>query len=245
MQAYQKERRIKEMTNEIKEFHPFLKDFLRMLPNVKYVEYTHGQSEFGADFVAVTEDTTLSQETYIGVVAKAVQIKQSDIDEIKRQIDECINLPRYINNGKKKIDIDTVWLITSQEITENAKTKAGRYLQGKSVRIIDSEKIVELIDKHFPDYWEGMSTEVVSLIQKVRTKVVEEDKRYRLIPNLDPAFFIEPEVYRVNKREHDYSNSDIKKIIENVNIYELVRKERFIILEAPMGYGKSKLLTGC
>jgi len=51
MQAYQKERKIKEITDEVREMHPFLKDFLRMLPNVKSVEYTHGQSEFGADLL--------------------------------------------------------------------------------------------------------------------------------------------------------------------------------------------------
>lgn len=242
MQAYQKERKIKEMTDEINEMHPFLKDFLRMLPNVKYVEYTHGQSEFGADFVVIIEDTTFATENYVGVVAKATQIKQQDIDGIVRQVDECINIPRFINNGKKKINIDRVWMITTQDFTENAKTKASMYFKGKSVQIIDAERIVELIDKHYPDYWNGISTEVVSLLQKVRTKVMEEDKRYCLIPNLDPAFFIEPDVYRVNKKDHDYSGSDIKNIIENVNVYELVRKEKFIILEAPMGYGKSKLL---
>jgi len=210
-----------------------------MLPNIKYVEYTHGQSEFGADFILITENSTLSREEYIGVIAKSKQIKQPDVHEIDRQITECLKISRNIHNGEKKIFLNSVWVITSQTFTQNAKDAISALMTYRA-QLIDAEEIVVLLDRYYPDYWEGLSVEVLSMIQKTQAKANEEDRRHCLIPNLDPSFFIEPEI--VSYQECVYFKKPPKIKVEKINIYDTIQREKFILLEAPMGYGKSKLL---
>ena len=66
---------IESLDNEVKELHPFLSDLFNTLPDVKHVEYTHGNTEYGSDFILIAEDTTLLKETYIGVVVKSKKVQ--------------------------------------------------------------------------------------------------------------------------------------------------------------------------
>ncbi len=42
----------------------------KILPNVEYVEHTHGKDEFGADIVIAKRDDVFSVEEYVGVIVK-------------------------------------------------------------------------------------------------------------------------------------------------------------------------------
>ncbi|MCT4628683.1 hypothetical protein [Winogradskyella sp.] len=100
--------KLESYAHEVNEFHPFLQNFLGQIPTIKHVEYTHGNREYGADFILIVEDEILLKETYIGVVVKSKKILQSDVDNIERQINESFRLPKIIFNGKKKVSLDTV-----------------------------------------------------------------------------------------------------------------------------------------
>ena len=232
---------IEQFNDEVNELHPFLKDLLNKFPDIKHVEYTHGNYEYGCDFVLIREDTILMMEKYIGVIVKSKKIHQDDVDLIERQINEAFKLDRIILNGQKKIKIDNVWFITNKNITKNAQEKISGYFKERDISFISSDHLVKYIDKYFPEYWNNMTANISNHIIKIRTIVAEEDKRYTIIPHLDPEFYIEPDIIKWNNDGYTHQKSK-SKILEHINIKEAIEKERFIIIEAEMGFGKSKLI---
>ncbi len=99
-------KRIKSITNEVKEFHPILNELFIRLPDVSNVYYTHGPNEMGADFIIEKFDNTLSTNEYIGVIAKIGKVSQnhSSIDE---QIKEC-SVDRKVHGGTRKIYLNQI-----------------------------------------------------------------------------------------------------------------------------------------
>src|SRR4051812_37354035 len=97
----EKQDRLNQLTNEVKDFHPLLELLLPKLDNVNQVEYAHGREEKGADFLLSKSDTTLGGIEYVGVIAKVDKIT-SDISKIEQQIKEC-GMPRQFEAGKKTI----------------------------------------------------------------------------------------------------------------------------------------------
>jgi len=241
MDQNSKIRAIDKLNDEVNQFHPFLNDLFNKFPDIKNVDYTHGSSEYGCDFILTREDTLLMMEKYIGVIVKSTKIHQDDIDSIERQINEAFRIEKIILNGQKKIKIDNVWFITNKNITKNAQDKISNYFKERDITFISSDHLVKYIDKYFPEYWHNMTANISNHITKIRTIVAEEDKRYTLIPQLDPDFYLEPDII---KRNNDgYNNQKSKNnIFEHINIKEAVEKEKFIIVEAEMGFGKSKLI---
>jgi len=241
MDQNSKIRAIEQFSNEVNELHPFLKDLFTKFPDIKHVDYTHGNSEYGCDFILTREDTILMMEKYIGVIVKSTKIHQNDIDTIHRQINESFRIMKPILNGQKKIKIDSVWFITNKSITKNAQEKISVYFQDRDISFISIEHLVKYIDKYFPEYWHSMTANVSNHLIKVRTMIAEEDKRYTLIPQLDPGFYIEPDI--IKRNNEGYSKQKAKnKIFEHIEIKESIEKEKFTIIEADMGFGKSKLI---
>jgi hypothetical protein len=230
---------IEQFNDEVNELHPFLRDLFSKFPDIKNVEYTHGNSEYGCDFVLMREDTTLMMEKYIGVVVKSTKIQQNDIETIERQISESFRIQKIVLNGQKKININNVWFITNKNITNNAQVKISEYFKDRDISFISVDKLVDYIDKYFPEYWSNMTVNISNHITKIRTIVAEEDKRYTIIPHLDPEFYIEPDIIKWNNDGYVHKKSK-NKILEHIDIKEAIERERFIIIEAEMGFGKSK-----
>ena len=99
-------KKIRDLNNEVKDFHPLLKDLLPKLPAVISVFYTHGEHEMGADFIVKLRDATLDSEEYAGLIVKCKNINQDHTD-IERQIDEC-SIARRIDGGKKNIFLNQI-----------------------------------------------------------------------------------------------------------------------------------------
>src|SRR5258708_6781401 len=104
------EERFKTIKDEVGDLHPLLQQLLPNLPTVQSVEYTHGTSEFGGDFVLRKLDEALNETQYVGIIAKMDKITQ-DFTDVERQIDEC-TMPRVIGNGKQKVVLNSIWIIT-------------------------------------------------------------------------------------------------------------------------------------
>ena len=60
-------------------------------------------------------DDILGDAFYIGVIAKVDKITQN-FKGIERQIDECA-IPRTFMGGKRKINLEEVWVITTKSIS--------------------------------------------------------------------------------------------------------------------------------
>ena len=241
MDRSSKIRTIEQLNDEVNELHPFLKDLFAKFPDIKHIEYTHGNFEYGCDFVLVREDTMLLVEKYIGVIVKSTKVNQSGIETIERQINESFKMKKIILNGQKKIKIGSAWFVTNKTITKNAQDKIFEYFQDKDIIFISVEQLVDYTDRYFSEYWHDMTVAVSNHIAKTRAIIAEEDKRYTLIPHLDPEFYIEPDIIKKNNDVY-FKQKGKDKFFEYVNIKEAIEKERFIIVEAGMGFGKSKLI---
>lgn len=156
--------KIESYSDEVNDFHPFLKTFLGKIPKIKHVEYTHGNREYGADFILIIEDEILLQETYIGVVVKSTKIKQSNVDEIERQIKESFLMPKIIFNGQKEVSLDTVWVLTNKYITPDAKGKIKVYFQNKkNIKFIDIDMLVNLVSKHYQEFIDKIKADIFTI----------------------------------------------------------------------------------
>lgn len=234
-----KQNRIREMADEVKQFHPLLKDLLPKLPNVSNVAYTHGQSEMGADFVVTRIDLTLGREEHIGVIVKCGDIRQNH-DDVKRQIEEC-SVPRKVDGGKKKIYLDEIWVVTNGGISENAKEKIHETYRDKKVTFVWDETLIKLINNHFPEYWENVDKNIGLYLSSVGRRLQDLNSKFNLAEMTDGSdFYIEQEVIQINLDAQ--KKFRVSKTNKPVKLAEVLSKERFVMVEAGMGYGKSRLL---
>ncbi|CAH1000956.1 hypothetical protein LEM8419_01969 [Neolewinella maritima] len=157
------EEKIKSYKKEVTEFHPFLKNFLPKVPHIKHVEYTHGNSEYGVDFILIEEDDKLKSEKYIGVIVKTGKIRQSSVEGIERQIRESFKMPKIVFNGSKEVNLKTVWLISNDTITSNARRKIFKYFREVNIEVIDSLLLSRLVAFHHPEYINGLVENVFAI----------------------------------------------------------------------------------
>jgi len=236
-EKYKKEK-ISNINDEVKEFHPLLNSLFKKMIEISNVEYTHGQQEMGADFILTRCDALLDNIEYIAIVVKCVSIKQN-FDDVKRQIEECFLVERKTENAKKKIYVSSVWVITSKNISENAKEKIYSLYKDKKISFIDCEKLISLIDKYYKEYWTIDTISISEYFKKVRDQIEKFDKMGQIIP-IDENFYI-PQDVELHK---EYGSSFIlsKKKRRSVNIFDEVLSSKISILQGDMGFGKSKLL---
>lgn len=229
--------KVKALNDEVRELHPVLRELFHNLPTISAVNYTQGSREFGADFVLTKRDEMLMEEDYVGVIVKSVPIKQNH-DEIRRQIREC-EIPRVIEGGKKNIHITEIWVITSKEITKNAQETLHHEYKNTKIRFFDADKLVGLIDRHYPRYWEFTSIKLNKYIADQKEKLERAEGQHSLVPSrvgrIDiPHQIISSPLYSRRKfKTTKYKPSTLTN--------ELA-KQKFLIIEGGMGSGKSEML---
>lgn len=234
-----KQNKIRALVDEVKQLHPVLKDLFPKLPNISNVAYTHGQSEMGADFVITRIDQTLGREEYIGVIVKCGDIRQN-FDDVERQIKEC-SVPRKVDGGKKNIYLNDIWVVTNGGISNNAKEKIHQTYNDKNIAFIWDETLIELLNKHFPEYWENVDRNIGLYLSSVGRRLQDLNAKYSLAEMADSGdFYIEQEVVRINLEAQ--KKFRVSKTNKPEKLAEVLSQERFVMVEAGMGYGKSRLL---
>lgn len=231
-------RKVKNISDEVNELHPLLDVLFKNVNNIQSVEYTHGNREFGADFVLTRIDNIIGDVNYIGIIAKKDAITQTTISsEITRQIEEC-SIKRLIKGGKKEIVLSEIWVVTSKNITANARTKIHHTYQASKIQFLDADKLCELINKYIPNYWYDINISESDILNQIGRHNAELDKSMSLIHTDDKCFYIEQEIVEVYASEY---KSKIKKH-DKIDIYKEVETNKYVIIEGGMGAGKSKLL---
>lgn len=231
--------RIDAMQDEVLELHPLLRTLLPKLPDVTNVEYTHGPTEMGADFIVHKNNPTLGTIEYLGVIGKIGRIVQ-DFSELERQIEECA-LPRFILGGKEKIRLDEIWVIATGIITRGAQEKIHEKYSVRKISFLDSSRLAKLVDKYMPYFWTGLSIEAGEYLVKLKLRNEEEDRALSLLPILPSNLYIEQDLYSfppIRYRLKALPHTAPKK----VKIEELFDQSELVLIEGGMGSGKSKLL---
>ena len=237
----QKIARIQALKDEVNELHPLLQKLFPLLPNVIRVEYTHGSNEKGADFVIARSDEVAGGEEYIGVIVKAGDIRQN-FDDVERQIKEC-SLPRTFDGGKKKIILCEIWVVASGGITNNAQEKINDQFADKKIKLIWDERLAQLVDKYVPIFWANVEANLGYYLGAVSRQVDDLIHRTGFLDVALADFYVEQDLRRVELDPKKQFSFKSKNRLEQLS--EIVNKERFVLVEAAMGFGKSRLLRQC
>ena len=232
--------KLTDLKDEVRELHPLLQKLLPKLEAVIDVEYTHGKEEFGADFVISQKDKVFEYINYIGIIAKTTKIVQ-DFTDIERQIDEC-NIPRTFFNGKEKIRINEIWVITTQHVTKGAQEKIHDKFQSRKIIFIDGIRLTKLVDTYIPSFWNQVILEIGEYLSTTKNKNIEIDKKLSLLPLENQELYVQQDIYNVDNFDNFKKVSPHKRNKQKVDIYCEIDKNNMIIIEGGMGSGKSKLL---
>lgn len=237
---YKKEK-LSSINDEVQEFHPVLDALFKNMKDITRVEYTHGQFEFGADFILTKIDQILKETEYIGIIAKINNITQSNLIDIERQIQET-ETHRYSSNGKKEIYISEVWVVTNGTISHNAQQLIHDKYKSKKIKFIDAELLIKLIDEYIKYFWLDISIKISDLINKIYFQNEEIDKSQSLIQSNGNNFYIEQDILEAYDSLYHSDKKRKMKKRRIVDIDELISNEDFILIEGGMGSGKSKLM---
>ena len=239
MDFNEKKARIEKITDEVNELHPLLENTLPKLPNVKSWEYTHGQFERGADFIIEVENATTGRRSHIGVVVKCGKIGSGKVTDVEEQIKECSEERAY--KVLNRVRCTEVWVFSSGGYSERAKEKLQSRFPGRSVEFFGPEDIAHYVDNHFNFYWDDIPHEIGTYFQQLRSKLEAIDNSTSLIDGSSNGnVYIDLDTYeRVNKRYTHTGNT--KPSIKTIDFLKEACSTEFGLLEAEMGFGKSRL----
>ena len=232
--------RLDNITDEVAQLHPLLLQLLPKLPSVTEVEYTHGPSEMGADFVFARLDDALNTTRYVAVIAKTGRIRQ-DHSEIDRQITECA-IPRLFQGGTRKVRIDEIWIIVTGTVTRNAQEKIHATYRVQNIQFIDGPRLEALIDKHLPFFWTHIPVEIGSYLNTLRLEVEDWERALSFIPSTDTPSYVEPDIEKTEFLPYELKYRRPKPPTK-INIHDEIDHNPVLIIEASLGLGKSALFA--
>ncbi|WP_409475880.1 NACHT domain-containing protein [Stenotrophomonas sp. Y-13] len=229
--------KINSLSDEVRQLHPVLRVLFPRLPNILSVEYRQGPREMGADFVLEKTDATLLTTEYIGVIVKTGKIKQ-DHSEIDRQIEEC-ELERTFGSGKKKVHISEIWVVSNDSISQGAQDKINHKYKNKSIKFIPGERLLELINKFYEEYWTDVSVGIGDYFRRLEAST----KSLSLVsPEIGTSSEIKVERQLVEYLgASDYQRRQRK--LRRFSMQGVLDQGRYTLIEASMGAGKSTLLA--
>lgn len=117
------------------------------------IHYTHGNNEYGKDFIMSTYNE-FSSKIYYGLQIKFGKIKggaSSEIDMIINQIDDAFKMPFKNLADSNNCYINYLYVITNDFFTENAKEKILNKIFPPiqaSVKFLDGDDIDILLNKY-------------------------------------------------------------------------------------------------
>lgn len=233
------ESKLEKIEDEVKELHPLLNNLFPKINGILRTEYTHGQSEKGADFILeAKKEIPLQMIYYIGVIVKSDIITDNtrDIHTIEEQVKKCLEQDYIFSNGRKKIRLNEIWIITSKRITNPAKNTIEIRFRSNNLCFYTGKDLAQLMLTYTPNYWIHESASVTNYLTTINKSIREFDNKIEIKLPDGKELYVQPTIYE----EINYGDRDRKK--KEIDIHKKIKEESFIMLEGKFGAGKSKLL---
>ena len=237
------EKQLGSLKSEVKDLHPHLREFFGKINDVKHVEYTHGPNEWGADFILTKEDSIIDEIRYVGVIVKNKSINQSDVDEVTKQIKECVTIERSINNGANKVRMNDVWVIANGNISNNAKEKIGKTEPMPGVTYIDRKKLASMMKKHgYNSICDDLPASVSICLSK-QSSLAEKLKNQSVGLGIFETenIFIDQKVIKMEPWQYIHRKAGKHKY-RAILAKSAVEENHTLLLYGEPGSGKSKML---
>lgn len=225
---------------EVSDFHPLLNSLFPKLPRVVDVKYTHGQQEWGADFVLTRTDDITELNEYIGAIVKIGKLHQN-ISEILQQIREC-DEERIGPDSKKRIRLDEIWIVVNETITSGAEKNIQREFSTRKIKFYQSKDLIRLIDKHLPNFWYELPLETGEYLKYLADKIDRIEIETSLISIGEPVYINQEIIESDWDTKNKYKKNKKVSPKPKVKIINEILKNKVIFIEADAGFGKSKLL---
>ena len=199
---------LKGISKEV-DIHTLLSELLPEM-GLKNVIITHekgGESEYGKDLICSFDNSIDETTEWWAFVVKKGTIRGNsyEIQNIIAQIKECFDY-EYKNEikGLRVVRINKVKVVTNDHFSNVAKEKIqqSKDFKNANVDFWDAEKLLSLIEKHYPQYWVKGS--------KTYKKYVEEFKKFVAVDSMSKTLGI--------------SNKKINKILDCVIEPKLVER---------------------
>ncbi|MGR3913367.1 MAG: NACHT domain-containing protein [Gammaproteobacteria bacterium] len=237
------QRALAKLKREVDDLHPHLLEFLGRIASVTHVEYTHGQNEWGADFVLTEQDSLTGNSTYVGVVVKNGDITQSKFDDVLKQIEECKHA-RPIDNGGQMVRMNRVWVIANGTISKNVKEKIydARMI---GVEFTDRKELSALMAQHNYSPSEGLPTNIAICLakQSALASALKKESISLGIAGQEPIF-MDQMVIRKEPFQYVQKNVHNKrtKADAKVSVHKALDNNHSLVIHGEPGCGKSKML---
>ncbi|WP_157256673.1 hypothetical protein [Methyloversatilis discipulorum] len=190
--------KLKNISDEVGALHPLLRAVFSTDKTITRLEYTHGQSEMGADFILARLDPTLGDENYVGVIAKCGSIKQDHTD-IRRQIEECA-VERYFDGGKRKIYLNEIWIVCNGAVSHGAERKIHEDYKNRNIKFIDIDRLAALVDQNYPHFWNEIPTNLGLYLQNALIETTKAES-YNTLGANSVAIEVTQELYEIEQTQ--------------------------------------------
>jgi len=238
------ERVLAKLKREVNDLHPHLRAFLGKIKSVNHVEYTHGQNEWGADFVLTEQNSLTGNSTYVGVVVKNGDITQSTFDDVLRQINECGHA-RPVSNGGQKVRMNRVWVIANGTISNNAKEKIHSS-RATGVDFTDRKGLAALMAKHDYSPSEGLPSNIAICLTK-QSALASALKKESISLGIAGQDLIFMDQMVIRQEPSQYAHKTVRKrkeqrSVKKVSIHNALKNNHSLFIQGEPGCGKSKML---
>ncbi len=129
--------------------------------------------------------------------------------------------------------------MTTSGITQNAQDKILEKYRAQAIQFIDGDKLTDLVDTHANYFWHEISSSIGSYLQDLSKRLEQLDNDLNVVKGVGcDNFYIDPDIQEYELTM--YSKNRRRKQQRLVQIISEVTKEKVCVLEADMGFGKSK-----
>lgn len=244
--------RLKDFLDE-KKFREFLIDLLKRA-GFDEVQHTHlyGRPELGKDIIASFKHRIDEKEWYSFVVKHGRIIGNTDIIEnIKNQIKQSFEYP-YETITDIKIKINKVIVVCNENISEGAKEslrKSKELQMFSNFNFWWNEKLIELIDKYYEDFWlpgEFLAKEYTKAVSSlIRSEFEIKELSVTKLPEVKIKklidLFIEPRLIEISPVKDDLISKKLKS--SKIDYRDIMTSKDNFIIEGDAGSGKSRLVN--
>ena len=194
------------------QIHSFLADLLPRM-GFKDVIITHEQGNYpenGKDLVCSFRDIIEDKKEWYAFVVKKGTIggTSTQINEIESQIKDCFKYEyKSLKTTSERVRISKVKVVTNGHFSSGAKNKilSNDEINNANVDFWDEERLIEIIDKYYPDYWQPERY----LLNKLRHE----------IPSYTETIKFSIQHIRECLEEPDINRNYIQALLNNINLH--------------------------
>lgn len=229
------------------EIHSLLEDILPKI-GFKDVTITHergNEPENGKDLICSYYDPIEDKKDWYAFVVKKGTISGTSrqINEIESQIKDCFKYEyKSLKTTSERVRISKVKVVTNEHFSNGAKDKilSNGEINKPSVDFWDDEKLIYLIDKWYPNFWQNGSPAYKEYIEIFMASIDKDDFSKRLglsdtriqkLVNL----FIEPVLLEREESE------DGNIVYKQRKVNSILQSDNSVFVIGESGSGKSTL----